>query len=158
MTAVATRPARLYGALALAEMITWALLLGGMFVKYVLDGGDVLVRIGGGIHGFVFLSYVVVTVLVAVDQRWKLSSLALGLGSAIIPFLTLPFERAAVRRGMLGATWRLRSEKPATAVERVAALALKHPVLAGIAAVVGVAVVFSVLLSLGPPTEWFTSR
>ena len=156
MPSAATHPARLYGVLALAEMITWALLLGGMFVKYVLDGGDVFVRIGGGIHGFVFLSYLVVTVLVAVDQRWKLSSLALGLGSAVIPFLTLPFERSAARRGMLGATWRLRSEKPATAVERVAALALKHPVLSRVVALIVVAVVFSVLLSLGPPTEWFS--
>ena len=156
MLPATARPARLYGALALAEMITWALLLGGMFVKYVLDGGGVFVRIGGGIHGFVFLAYVVVTVLVAVDQRWKLSWLALGLGSAVIPFLTLPFERSAARRGMLGATWRLRSEEPATPVERVAALALKHPVLAGVAAVIVVAVVFSVLLSLGPPTEWFS--
>ncbi|WP_147918237.1 DUF3817 domain-containing protein [Ruania zhangjianzhongii] len=156
MSTIAARPARLYGVLALAEMITWALLLSGMFVKYVLDGWDGFVRIGGSIHGFVFLSYVVVTVLVAVDQRWKFSSLALGLGSAIIPFLTLPFERSAARRGMLGATWRLRSEEPTTPVERVAALALKHPVLAAVTAVIVVAVVFSVLLSLGPPTEWFS--
>src|SRR5699024_10493295 len=65
-------PSRLYRVLALAEVVTWTLLLGGMFVKYVLDSTELLVRIGGGLHGFTFLCYVVVTVLVAVDQRWKL--------------------------------------------------------------------------------------
>ena len=88
-------PSRLYRVLALAEVVTWTLLLGGMFVKYVLDSTELLVRIGGGLHGFTFLCYVVVTVLVAVDQRWKLTDLLLGLASAIIPDLTVPGERSA---------------------------------------------------------------
>src|SRR5690625_7003196 len=50
-------PSRLYRALALAEWVTWTLLLAGMFVKYVLEAGEWLVRIGGGLHGFTFLSY-----------------------------------------------------------------------------------------------------
>lgn len=149
-------PSRLYRVLALAEVVTWTLLLGGMFVKYVLDSTEVLVRIGGGLHGFTFLGYVVVTVLVAVDQRWKFTDLLLGLGSAIIPYLTVPFERSAKRRGLLGESWRLREEQGRTAPERVVGLALRHPVPAALIAIVGVTVVFSVLLSLGPPTEWFS--
>lgn len=148
-------PTRLYRVLALAEMVTWTLLLAGMFVKYVLDAGELLVRTGGSLHGFTFLSYVVVTVLVAVDQRWKLRDLALGLGSAIIPYLTVPFERSALRRGLLGTSWRLRGDEGRTAPERIVAAALRKPLLAGLIAVVVVAIVFSVLLSLGPPTEWF---
>ncbi|HJC68753.1 MAG TPA: DUF3817 domain-containing protein [Candidatus Brachybacterium intestinipullorum] len=148
-------PSRLYRVLALAEMVTWTLLLLGMLLKYVLQVTELGVRIGGALHGFVFLSYVVVTVLVAVDQRWSIGRLALGVGSALIPYLTVPFEQWAHRRGLLGDSWRLREGPPHTLPERVAALALRRPVLAAVVAVVVVAVVFSVLLSLGPPTEWF---
>ncbi|WP_394216611.1 DUF3817 domain-containing protein [Brachybacterium vulturis] len=148
-------PSRLYRVLALAEVVTWTLLLGGMFVKYVLQSTELLVRIGGGLHGFTFLSYVVVTVLVAVDQHWRMKDLLLGIGSAVIPYLTVPFERSAERRGLLGETWRLRTEKGRTAPARVVGLALRHPLPAALIAIVGVAIVFSILLSLGPPTEWF---
>ena len=148
-------PSRLYRVLALAEMVTWTLLLLGMLLKYVLQVTELGVRIGGALHGFVFLSYVVVTVLVAVDQRWSIGRLALGVGSALIPYLTVPFEQWAHRRGLLWDSWRLREDPPHTLPERVAALALRRPVLAAVVAVVVVAVVFSVLLSLGPPTEWF---
>ena len=149
-------PYRLYRLLAFAEMVTWTLLLAGMFVKYVLQAGEWLVRIGGGLHGFTFLAYVVVTVLVAVDQKWSLRDLALGIGSALIPYLTVPFERWAERRGLLGATWRLRTEPGTSLPQKVVALALRRPIPAAVVALVVVAVVFSVLLSLGPPTEWFS--
>jgi len=148
-------PSRLYRLLALAEMVTWTLLLLGMLLKYALQVTEVGVRIGGSLHGFVFLSYVVVTVLVAVDQRWSFGRLVMGLGSALIPYLTVPFERWAHRKGMLGEAWRLREDAPRTLPEKVAALALRRPLLAGVIAIVAVAVVFSVLLQLGPPTEWF---
>jgi integral membrane protein len=148
-------PSRLYRVLAFAEMVTWTLLLAGMFLKYVVQATEVLVRIGGGLHGFTFLAYAVVTVLVAVDQKWRPKDLLLGLGSAIIPYLTVPFERSAMRRGLLSDTWRLREEQGRTAPQRVVSLALRHPLPAVVIAVVGVAIVFSVLLSLGPPTEWF---
>lgn len=149
-------PSRLYRVLALGEVITWTLLLAGMFVKYVLGSTEVLVRIGGSIHGFVFLAYVVVTVLVAVDQRWKLRDLLLGIGSAVIPYLTVPFERSAERRGLLGDSWRLREEKGGTAPERLVSLALRRPLPAALITIVGLAIVFSVLVRLGPPTQWFS--
>ena len=148
-------PSRLYRLLALAEMVTWTLLLLGMLLKYALQVTEVGVRIGGSLHGFVFLSYVVVTVLVAVDQRWSFGRLVMGLGSALIPYLTVPFERWAHRKGMLGDSWRLREDAPRSFPEKVVALALRRPLLAGLIAIVVVAVVFSVLLQLGPPTEWF---
>lgn len=148
-------PSRLYRALAFAEMITWTLLLAGMFLKYVVQSTEVLVRIGGGLHGFTFIAYVVVTVLVAIDQQWRLKDLLLGLGSAIIPYLTVPFERSAMRRGLLSDAWRLREERGRTSMERLVSLALRHPLPAVLIALVTIAIVFSVLLSLGPPTEWF---
>ena len=151
-----TNPRRLFGALAAAEMVTWTLLLLGMLGKYVLDLGEWGVRIGGSLHGFVFLSYCLVTVLVAVDQRWALRDLILGLLSAVVPYATVPFERSAARRGLLGGAWRLRHDKPRHAVDHVVAQAVRRPVPAGFAAVLLVAAVFAGLLMLGPPTQWLS--
>lgn len=151
------RPDRLFRALALAEMVTWTLLLLGMFAKYVLDLGELGVRIGGGVHGFVFLAYCLVTLLVAVDRSWRPGHLLLGWVSAVVPYATIPFERYAERQDMLSATWRLRSGTAQGGVEKIAATALRHPLPALVVAVVGVALVFSGLLALGPPTEWFAS-
>ncbi len=73
-------PRQLFRALAVAEAVTWTLLLLGMVGKYVLGATDLGVRIGGGVHGFVFLAYCTTTVLVAVDARWTLRRLLAGLG------------------------------------------------------------------------------
>ncbi|WP_347041806.1 DUF3817 domain-containing protein [Brachybacterium nesterenkovii] len=149
-------PHRLYRLLAVAEVITWALLITGMILKYVLRFTELGVRIGGGIHGFVFLAYCAATVLVGVDQRWGAGRIALGLGSAVIPFVTVAFERWAERRGMLSEAWRLLTESPRTASERLAAVILRRPVLSAVVTLVVVAVVFTLLLQAGPPTQWFS--
>lgn len=157
MRDIASRPRRLFRLLAAAEMVTWTLLLAGMVGKYLLDAGDLPVRVGGSVHGFVFLAYALVTVLVGVDQRWRARDVALGLASAIVPYATVPFERSAARRGLLGDQWRLLSvdSGPSGAMEQLVASGLRRPVVAALLAVIAVAVIFSVLLSLGPPTEWF---
>lgn len=151
----AVAPACLYRALAMAEVVTWTLLLLGMFLKYAVQVTDLGARIGGGVHGFVFLSYVATTVLVAIDRRWPGRDLALGLGSAIIPFATVPFERSAERRGLLSSRWRLLDEPGSNPIERLASFALRHPIATALVTVVVVALVFSGLLAAGPPTEWF---
>lgn len=149
-------PHRLYRLLAVAEVITWAMLISGMILKYVLHVTELGVRISGGIHGFVFLAYCAATVLVGVDQRWGAGRIALGLGSAVIPFVTVAFERWAERRGMLAEVWRLLTESPRTAAERLAAVILRRPVLSAVVILVLVAVVFALLLQAGPPTQWFS--
>lgn len=146
-------PARLFRVLAVAEMITWALLLIGMFVKYVLDAGGGMVSVAGPIHGFAFLAYVLVTLLVAIDQQWKVGAVLLGIGSAIIPFLTWPFERWAERRGMLGRSWRLRDEPARGPLQTVVATAVRRPVAAALIGLAVVVVVFVALLIAGPPTQ-----
>ncbi len=155
MAALAKNPARLFTLLAQAEMVTWTLLLLGMLAKYVLHLGELGVRIGGSLHGFVFLAYVLVTVLVAVDQKWAFRDLLAGLGSAIIPYLTVPFERSAMRRGLLGDTWRLRAQEGRGIAERAVALVVRRPVPASLVLLVAIVLVFSGLLALGPPTQWF---
>lgn len=154
MSSLTARPARLFRALAAAEMVTWTLLLLGMLGKYVLDVGDLGVRLGGGIHGFVFLAYCLVTVMIAVDQRWRLRDAIVGLASAVIPYATVPFERSAERRGLLGQSWRLRSDHSRAPQEKVVAAAVRNPVLAAAVSLMVVTVVFGGLLFLGPPWQW----
>ncbi|WP_307861853.1 DUF3817 domain-containing protein [Nocardioides sp. SYSU D00065] len=144
-------PARLYRAVAVAEAVTWALLLTGMFLKYVTRTTELGVQVFGMVHGVVFIAYCLVTVLLWVDQRWPLSRLVLGLLAAVPPFATVPFERWAERSGLLGEDWRLRSTAPAGPVERVAAFLLRRPAqgaLVGVLAVVGLT---GVALLVGPP-------
>ena len=50
-------PRQLFRALAVAEAVTWTLLLIGMVGKHALGVTELGVRIGGGVHGFVFLAY-----------------------------------------------------------------------------------------------------
>lgn len=148
-------PDRLFTALARAELVTWTLLLAGMAGKYVLGFGDIGVRIGGGLHGFVFLGYCLVTVLVAVDQRWRLRDAALGLGSAVVPYATFGFERSVERRGLLAPAWRLLTDPPQGLLDRLVAAVVRRPAPAAVVLVVLIAAVFGGLLMLGPPTQWF---
>lgn len=145
-------PRRLYGALALGEMITWALLLFGMALKYT-DMTPAVVPVAGMLHGIVFVSYCVVTVFVWVDGRWSAGRGVLGLLSAIIPFCTYPFERNTLKAGLLGTSWRLGAggEEPSGPLERLQAWCLRHTALAIVLGVVFVGVVVTVLLILGPP-------
>lgn len=144
-------PRRLYGALALAEMVTWALLIIGMVLKYT-HITEALVPVFGMIHGVVFVSYCVVTVFVWVDGRWSIGRGLLGLASAIVPFCTYPFERHMLKAGLLGDSWRLAgSEQPKGFIEKVQAWCLCHVVLALILAIVLIAAIVTVLLIIGPP-------
>ena len=150
-------PRTLYLRLALAEMVTWTLLILGMICKYAF-GLEWATTVGGSIHGFVFLCYAVTTVAVWIDKRWSFGTGVLGLASAIIPYATYPFERSVQRRGLLAGPWRLGKdgESPRSLPERLLATALRSPILALIVTVIVVAIVFTLLLVAGKPTEWFS--
>lgn len=145
-------PKKIYGLVAAAEMVTWALLILGMVLKYS-GVSEAFVPVFGTIHGVVFLSYCVVTVFVWVNQKWSFGRGVLGLVSAIIPFATLPFERSMLRKGLLEGGWRLApgGDAPQGFVENVQAWCLRRPLLAILAGIVFVAVLASVLIMLGPP-------
>ena len=76
-------PRGVFRALAISEAVTWALLLTGMLLKYVTETTELGVQVFGMVHGVVFIAYCLVTVVVAVDQRWSLPRLALGLVAAV---------------------------------------------------------------------------
>ncbi len=63
-------PRTLYRRIALAEVVTWALLLLGMVLKYVTRTTDLGVKVFGLAHGVVFIAFCLVTVLLWVNQRW----------------------------------------------------------------------------------------
>jgi integral membrane protein len=147
-------PKSLYRTLALAEAVTWTLLLVGMLLKYVTDTTELGVRIGGGVHGFVFLTYCAATVVVGIDARWSAGRITAGLASAFVPYLTVPFERSAEKAGLLPQVWRLLRDAPRGAVEKVVAWGVRGPVLAGVVTLVVLVAVFSGLLLVGPPSQW----
>ncbi len=131
--------------------MTWTLLIAGMVLKYGLDAGDWGVRIGGGVHGFVFLAYLVVTTVVAVNQRWSVGALVLGWASAVVPYATVPFEVGVARRGMLDGAWRRSAEGRAGFWDRLLFFVVRRPALSIGIGVVAVALVFSGLLVVGRP-------
>ncbi len=148
-----TAPRMLFTWLARAEVVTWTLLLVGMFLKYVTATTDVAVSIFGLAHGVVFLSYVAVTLAIWVDQRWRLRDAGLALLAGIPPFATLWVERRVERRSPISERWRLRphGEAPTTPVERVLAGALVRPLAALAVGAAAVLAVTAALLVIGPP-------
>ncbi|WP_226346750.1 DUF3817 domain-containing protein [Agilicoccus flavus] len=145
-------PLRLFRSVAIAEAVTWFLLLTGMFLKYVTQTTDLGVRVFGMVHGVVFIAYCLTTIVVAIDGRWSAGRTLLGLAAAIPPFATIPFDRWAERRGALAATWRLRSREAARGgLERVVAAGLARPGAALLTGVVAVLALTGVALLVGPP-------
>nr|BFF15916.1 hypothetical protein GCM10025699_72190 [Microbacterium flavescens] len=97
-------PRTLFRSFAVAEVVTWSLLIAGMLLKYVARVGDWPVSIAGPIHGFVFLAYLVAGVVVAVNQRWSAGVTLAALASAVVPYASVPVERWIDRSGRLRGT------------------------------------------------------
>lgn len=151
-------PKKLYGVLAGAEMITWALLLLGLALKYLFKLTDVATTIFGGLHGFTFLCYIVTTILVWINQRWSFGRGVMGLASSIIPFATYPFEQNTLKAGQLEKPWRFtdQDEQPADVFEWILAVVIRRPFLSAMAIFGILIIVFMLLLMAGPPTQWFS--
>lgn len=150
-------PRRFFRTVAIAEAVTWTLLIAGLLMKYVFDLGDLGVRIGGSIHGFVFLTYAATAIVVGLNQRWKPGLIVLGVGSAIVPYATIPFDLWLERKNKLVGEWRTEATddpRDASWIDKLLRWFLRHPLLLGGLLVVGVVAVFSVLLILGPPGDW----
>ncbi len=84
-------PALLFRRVAVAEAITWALLLTGMFLKYVTETTELGVRVFGMLHGVVFVAYGVVTPagpLVRV-VAWLVRSPAQGVAAGLVAVAAL---------------------------------------------------------------------
>ncbi|WP_323793295.1 DUF3817 domain-containing protein [Nocardioides sp.] len=148
-------PLRLFRTAAVAEAITWALLLLGMVLKYVTETTEVAVSIFGMLHGVVFIAYGLTAVVVAVDQRWSLGRAALALLAAIPPFATVVFDLLAERRGAFAPQWRLTGEPapPGSGPEVPVAWLLRRPGQGALVGVGAVAALTVLALLVGPPTS-----
>lgn len=92
---------RAFRVCAVAESGSWAGLLVGMVVTYLVIGDDLGVRIFGPIHGALFVAYVVAAVVAGRALRWDARTWVLALGASSPPLCTLWFERWAERTGRL---------------------------------------------------------
>ncbi|GAA3607520.1 DUF3817 domain-containing protein [Agrococcus terreus] len=156
-TTTGLSPKRLYRILAIGEAITWTLLIVAMVLRYGF-GQDWAVPIAGPIHGFVFLAYGAMQLVVGRNQRWRTGTTLLGIVTAVIPYATIPWERRIERRGLLDGDWRTEAgddPRDAGAIDRLFRWAIRHPILTALVVLAVVAIVFAVLLQAGPPTEWF---
>lgn len=146
-------PLALFRTLAIAEAVSWTLLIGGLILRAAADL-PLAVTIGGGIHGFVFLAYGATAVLVALNQRWGFGPTALAVVSAVIPYATVPTEIWLHRTGRLRGGWRFdesddpRDRRP---IDRLLRFFLRRPWVLALVLVAVVALVFVVLLVAGPP-------
>ena len=116
-------PRTLYRTVAVAEAVTWALLLTGMFLKYVTETTELGVQVFGMVHGVVFIAYCLVTALLFVDQKWSVSRLGAGprrCGAAVRDGALRAVRRARGAAGRLLAPALRGSARPPRAAHRLA--------------------------------------
>jgi integral membrane protein len=154
---VKLKPKDLYGIAAVSEMVTWTGLIAAMVLRYGF-GNDVSWFFLAGIsHGTVFLAHVTIAAIVGHNQRWAFWRLLLAWLSAVPPYMTVPFDRALHKRGLLDGDWRTeatddpRDQRFPDPLFRWF-IARPGVLLATILAIVSVLTM--VALSLGPPREW----
>lgn len=153
-------PHLLFRVMAIAEAISWTLLLGGMLLRATADL-DMAVTIGGGIHGFVFLAYAVTAVLVAKNQRMGRGPAAVAVISAIVPYATVPTDLWLSRSGRLSGAWRTSSTQDPRDHrwhDQLFRAVVRHPVLSCGILLGSVVVVFVALLALGSPLDRLPER
>jgi integral membrane protein len=146
-------PDRLYRVLAIAEAITWTILIGAIIARAVGVPG-VVVTIGGGIHGFVFLAYGATALLVAVNQRWHIGVAVLAVASAVVPYATIPMEIWLHRTGRLDGPWRLdATDDPRDRrwYDRLMRWFLRRPWVLAALLVIAIVGLYVILLLAGPP-------
>ncbi|KAA9085509.1 DUF3817 domain-containing protein [Microbacterium radiodurans] len=146
-------PLTAFRSLAIAEAISWTLLILGLVIRALFDL-PVAVTIGGGIHGFVFLCYGATAVLVAWNNRWPLVPTVCAVGAAVIPYATIPTEIVLRRRGRLAGSWRTEASddpRDARALDRLLRWFVNRPIVLAVILAVGIVAAYTALLVIGPP-------
>ncbi|MET0297725.1 MAG: DUF3817 domain-containing protein [Microbacterium sp.] len=137
----------------MAEAISWTLLITGLILRATADLA-IAVTIGGGIHGFVFLAYGATAILVAKNQRWGAGPTVVAIGSAIVPYATIPTEIWLHRTRRLDGPWRLApTDDPRDDAwhDRLMRWFLNRPWVLAILLALVVVAIFVTLLIVGPP-------
>jgi integral membrane protein len=91
--------------IALAEAVSWAGLLVGMYFKYLgTPRTEIGVKVFGMTHGLVFIAFVVAGVLVGIAVNWTLATWLLALLASVVPLCSVIFLIWVDRTGRMGAT------------------------------------------------------
>ena len=93
----------LFKVVAVAEALSWAGLLVGMYLKHVAGTTEAGVHLFGPVHGGIFVAYVGLALLLARSLRWTPWVTLLALACSVPPFATAVFEVWAARAGRLAA-------------------------------------------------------
>lgn len=147
-------PRLLFRTVAIAEAITWGMLITGMIMKYVLQVGEIGVQIGGFLHGLVFIAFAMTAVLMAVNQHWSAKLTVIAVITSIVPFGTIPLDSWLEKHGRLDGPWRRTltdDPRDRSRVSRLLRWLLARPVLFTTLLVLGLGTVMTVLLTAGPP-------
>ncbi|WP_110777595.1 DUF3817 domain-containing protein [Mycolicibacterium peregrinum] len=84
--------------IALAEAVSWAGLLVGMYFKYLgSPRTEIGVKVFGPIHGGVFVAFVVAALLVGIACKWGVGTWFLALLASIVPLGSVIFVMWADR-------------------------------------------------------------
>jgi integral membrane protein len=111
--------ARWFRLIALAEAVSWAGLLIGMYFKYLgTPRTEIGVKVFGMVHGVVFIAFVLAGLLVGIAYKWAARTWVLALLASIVPLCSVIFLIWADRAGRMG---------PARAVAAVAQPGLRTP-------------------------------
>ena len=153
-------PKKLFRLFALAEAVTWTLLIGGLILRATVGVPSVAFTIVGGIHGAVFLTYAVIASITGVNQRWGFGRTVLGVVLAIVPYATIPFELYVQRTGKLEGNWRREHSGDARDdhwFDRLYRWFIIRPALLTLVMFAVVTAIFATLLVIGPPGGWPTN-
>lgn len=89
--------------IAIAEALSWAGLLVGMYFKYLgSPQTEIGVKIFGPIHGGIFMAFLAGALLVGIARKWNLLTWALALLGSIVPLGSVIFVIWADRTGRIG--------------------------------------------------------
>ena len=153
-------PKKLFRLFALAEAVTWTLLIGGLILRATVGVPSMAFAIVGGLHGAVFLAYGVIASLTGVNPRWGLGRTVLAVALAIVPYATIPFELAVQRSGKLEGDWRREHSGDARDdhwFDRLYRWFIIRPALLTLVMFSVVTAIFATLLVIGPPGGWPTN-
>lgn len=88
-----------FRAIAIFEGISYLLLFGlGMPLKYLADIKEPNIYIGYA-HGFLFVAYMVLAVLVCTEKKWGLKRFLIFFVAGLLPFGTFYIDKKYLRKG-----------------------------------------------------------
>ncbi|WP_428352607.1 DUF3817 domain-containing protein [Mycolicibacterium sp.] len=98
------RAGQLFRVIAVAEAVSWAGLLIGMYFKYLgTPRTEVGVQVFGPVHGAMFVAFVAAALLAGTAYKWGLGTWLLALLGSVVPLGSVIFLIWADRNARMGA-------------------------------------------------------